>query len=57
MSVTARRLRLLKHGYEPVPCNGKLPVLADWQRIETTPAEIERWGAGSSPRDEHRHPH
>jgi putative DNA primase/helicase len=43
MSVIARRLRLLKHGYEPVACDGKLPVLAGWQRIETTPAEIERW--------------
>jgi putative DNA primase/helicase len=43
MSITARRLRLLKHGYEPVACVGKLPVLAGWQRIETTPAEIERW--------------
>jgi Casjensviridae DNA primase len=43
MSVTARRLRLLEHGYEPVACDGKRPVLADWQRIETAPAEIERW--------------
>ena len=43
MSVTARRLRLLEHGYEPVACEDKLPVLAGWQRIETTPAEIERW--------------
>src|SRR5262245_31137022 len=43
MSVTARRLRLLRHGYELVACDGKLPVLAGWQRIETTPAEIERW--------------
>jgi hypothetical protein len=42
MSVTARRLRLLKHGYDPVACDGKLPVLAGRQRIETTPAEIER---------------
>jgi hypothetical protein len=43
MNVTARRLRLLGHGYEPVACDGKLPVLVGWQRIETTPAEIERW--------------
>ena len=43
MSITARRLRLLKNGYEPVACDGKLPVLAGWQSIETTPAEIERW--------------
>jgi putative DNA primase/helicase len=43
MSVTARRIGLLEHGYEPVACDGKLPVLAGWQRIETTPAEIERW--------------
>lgn len=43
MSVTARRLRLLEHGYELVACEGKLPVLAGWQRIETTEAEIERW--------------
>src|SRR5262249_20120713 len=43
MSVTARRLRFLEHGYQLVACDGKLPVLAGWQRIETTPAEIERW--------------
>jgi hypothetical protein len=27
MSVTAIRLRLLEHGYEPVACDGKFPVL------------------------------
>src|SRR5262245_63070586 len=43
MNVTARRLRLLEHGYEPVACDGKLPVLNGWQKIEMTPAEIERW--------------
>jgi putative DNA primase/helicase len=37
------RLRLLENGYEPVACDGKHPVLVGWQRIEPTPAEIERW--------------
>jgi hypothetical protein len=43
MSVTARRLRLLEQGYEPVACEGKIPILAGWRRVETTPAVVERW--------------
>ena len=33
LSVQERRVRLVKAGYEPLPCVGKIPALAGWQAI------------------------
>jgi len=43
--VTAIRQQLLRHGYAPLPLNGKAPTPKGWQqKLETNPAEIDLWG-------------
>ena len=44
-AVTAIRQQLLRHGYSPLPLNGKAPTPKGWQqKLETNPAEIDLWG-------------
>jgi hypothetical protein len=43
LSLEDTRLKLLSNGYIPVPCAGKAPVFKQWQKLEPTPLEIERW--------------
>jgi AAA domain/Bifunctional DNA primase/polymerase, N-terminal len=44
MTPTDARLALLRHGYSPLPLNGKAPTPKSWeQKIETNPAEIHLW--------------
>lgn len=45
LSPTEVRLRLLGAGHSPLPLQGKVPTLKDWQRRERTNAEeIRIWG-------------
>jgi hypothetical protein len=38
------RTRLAANGYSPIPCNGKAPVLKEWQkRTETSAGDIDIW--------------
>ena len=38
------RLRLIEHGYTPVPLHGKVPPLQNWQRLENVSREqITMW--------------
>src|SRR6476660_4295737 len=39
----AQRLQLLANGYVPVPCNGKVPVLSNWQNGKPEESEIKDW--------------
>jgi hypothetical protein len=44
MSPTEVRARLAVNGFTPVPCNGKAPVLKEWQkRTETSADDIDIW--------------
>src|SRR5215831_214499 len=41
-----QRLLLLRTGYDPIPCNGKRPVMDDWTaRDKTNPTEIGMWSS------------
>jgi hypothetical protein len=43
-TVTRQRLTLRESGYVPIPCEGKIPPMKEWQkRTDATPEEIERW--------------
>jgi AAA domain/Bifunctional DNA primase/polymerase, N-terminal len=45
MTLSEVRQRLLRHGYSPLPLNGKAPTPKGWQqKLETNDAEIELWG-------------
>ena len=37
------RQALLKNGYEPIPLNGKIPVLEAWQHSRPAPEDIVAW--------------
>ena len=39
----AQRLQLLANGYVPVPCNGKVPVITNWQNGRPSEGEIGQW--------------
>jgi hypothetical protein len=44
MTPTEVRLRLVQHGYQPLPVNGKIPALVRWQkRTGTSSGDIEIW--------------
>ena len=46
MNPAERRLQLLRMGYDPIPCNGKRPVMEDWSsRDKTNPGEIGMWSS------------
>jgi putative DNA primase/helicase len=34
---------LLQHGFEPIPLNGKIPVLAEWQNLRPSLEDILAW--------------
>jgi AAA domain len=36
------RRAMHEHGYEPIPLNGKVPILENWQ---TRPIAVEQWGS------------
>src|SRR5262245_22191354 len=38
-----QRLQLLANGYLPVPCNGKIPTIAAWQKGRPSEDEIKQW--------------
>jgi hypothetical protein len=41
---TEVRARLVQNSYVPIPCNGKAPVLKEWQkRTETSAGDIDIW--------------
>ena len=41
---TEARTRLVQNDYVPIPCNGKAPVLKEWQkRTETSAGDIDIW--------------
>ena len=46
MSATVElRRRLMLTGYSPIPCDGKIPVLKEWEKkTETNVDEIGLWG-------------
>jgi hypothetical protein len=43
MSPHEVRLLLLRGGFDPVPVNGKAPVLKDWVKVHPTEAELDLW--------------
>jgi hypothetical protein len=43
MSPHEVRLLLLRGGFDPVPVNGKAPVLKDWIKVHPTEAELDLW--------------
>jgi AAA domain/Bifunctional DNA primase/polymerase, N-terminal len=43
MIFTETRKKLLQGGFEPLPVNGKIPVIKDWQKIVIDDAEVTRW--------------
>ena len=46
MTPREQRLFLLKAGFDPIPCNGKHPVMDDWtKRATTNPEEIAIWSS------------
>src|SRR5215470_17674277 len=43
-TVTADRIALLRAGYIPTPCDGKRPILHEWEkRLQPSEADIEQW--------------
>jgi hypothetical protein len=39
------RHRLLISGYSPIPCNGKIPPLPEWEKqVNATAEQIKQWG-------------
>src|SRR4249920_2066978 len=43
-TATSVRMLLQSGGYCPIPVNGKVPAMQEWQKhIQTNPAEIELW--------------
>ena len=48
-SVTEVRLALKAAGYSPIPCNGKKPLVREWQtKSSVTAEEIATWGGSNS---------
>jgi putative DNA primase/helicase len=44
MTPTDVRVHLATNGFTPIPCNGKAPVLKEWQkRTETSAGDIDIW--------------
>src|SRR5262245_7402347 len=44
MTPTQARLALLRCGYMPIPVQGKVPVITEWQKhIQTSVEEIKLW--------------
>jgi hypothetical protein len=37
------RRALLKNGFEPIPLNGKIPVISEWQNLRPTLEDIVSW--------------
>jgi hypothetical protein len=45
LSVQVRRVRLVKAGYEPIPCTGKRPAPANWQAMPIDTDTPAAWDA------------
>jgi hypothetical protein len=37
------RRALLKNGFEPIPLNGKIPIISEWQKLRPTLEDIVSW--------------
>jgi hypothetical protein len=40
---TAQRKSLLAAGYTPIPTNGKRPILPEWQKLQPTTEDVDKW--------------
>jgi hypothetical protein len=40
---TAQRKSLLAAGYTPIPTNGKAPIFPEWQKLQPTTKDVDKW--------------